>query len=204
MIVSVVNANSVQPFIPVVDMAVPSLARVIERGGTQLSVELTTTQTVTLPSDPASVNMVSVFLDGFRMVNQTSDFGKTYSHYNVVGDQLTFKEPVTGKIDIFVDSLFSWTLDKAFYLNVQNVQGAKTKATNPGECFAGTFCEPMILTLPLNGYVRVSNDHKSLIYVPKNAFSGYDTFSYTVITDRGQIANPKCVYVRVGSPSKPR
>ena len=98
---------------------------------------------------------------------------------------------------MFYDGHWTYTLPDAYYINVTNVQGAKTVGLNPGDLYAGTFCEPMILSLPTNGFVRLTDDHLSLVYVPNQGFHGTDAFSYTVLTDRGQIAAPQCVYVTI-------
>jgi len=203
MVMQISNCRAVQPFVGVVNTAVKSLPFAIPRGGFTATEDMLGYTNVILPGLVDNVEEVSVYVDGFRMLNQTFDFGKTWSAFTVQGDFLYFNEPVTGTVQIFVDKPWSYVLPDQNYISVNNVQGGKTKATNPGEVFGGTFCEPFILTLPTNGYVRLTDDRKRLVYVPNQNFVGYDAFSYSVITDRGQIADPKCVNVKVGNPSPP-
>ena len=200
MVMTVVNARAVQPFVDVVDLAVKVATATIPRPGFTTEKALENETSLTLTGNPYNINMVSVFVDGFCVINQTLDFGKTWSGYTISGNILTFNEPVTGNVKVFVDYPMDITLPAENIIDVKNVQGAKTKARNPGENFSSYFCKPVILTLPQNGYARLSNDHKEIIYVPKGGFEGFDAFSYTVITDRGQVADPKCAYVKVGSP----
>jgi len=203
MVMIISNCRAVQPFVSVTNTAVKSLTISIPRGGFNVTEEMEGYTNVILPGRVENVEEVSVYVDGFRMLNQTFDFGETWSSFTAQGDFLYFNEPVTGTVQIFVDKPWSYVLPEQHYIRVNNVQGGKTKATNPGDLYGGTFCEPFILTLPVNGYVRLTDDRTSLVYVPNQGFEGYDAFSYSVITDRGQIADPKCVNVKVGNPAPP-
>jgi len=61
----------------------------------------------------------------------------------------------------------------------------------------GLYSEPVILTQPYNGYARLSTDRRTIVYVPKIGFTGNDTFSWTMMTQHGQVGIPKCCYVKV-------
>lgn len=63
------------------------------------------------------------------------------------------------------------------------------------------YAEPVVLTQPLHGYARLSIDRKSINYTPFYDFKGYDSFSYTLITQHGQEGIPKNVYIRIESPA---
>lgn len=158
---------------------------------------------VTLGDTPTHIRWVDVYLDGFRLFNSTLDFDQSYQTYELNGRDIVFKTPVTGQLQIISYRPWEYVMPEANYIRVNNVQGAKTKARNPGDLFTGTFCEPLILTLPQNGFVRLTDDHQDLVYVPESNFEGYDAFSYSVITERGQLADPKCVYVKIGTPQAP-
>ena len=199
MIVTLTNASAVQPFIDDVYLNVAVCTQDIPRGGFSTSQTLSSpTSIVVMPQSMDITSWASVFVDGFRMINHTFDFGATWSAYTVSGNTIVFNQPVTGKIDVFYDLPWLYTLPDVNYIKVRNVQGARTKALNPGDLYAGTFCEPLIMAQPHHGYVRLTDDHHELVYVPESNFSGYDAFSFTVLTDRGQPAAPKCVYVKVG------
>lgn len=59
------------------------------------------------------------------------------------------------------------------------------------------YAEPIVLAQPNFGYVRISADRKSMVYVPFPNYTGPDSFLYTLMTQHGQSGMPKCVYVEV-------
>lgn len=59
------------------------------------------------------------------------------------------------------------------------------------------YSEPVVLSQPNFGYVRLTADRTKMVYVPFPNFSGQDSFAYTLMTQHGQIGMPKCVYVEV-------
>lgn len=61
----------------------------------------------------------------------------------------------------------------------------------------GLYAEPVILTQPYHGYARLSTDRKTIVYVPDINYVGMDTFSWTIMTQRGQVGIPKCVEIKV-------
>lgn len=67
----------------------------------------------------------------------------------------------------------------------------------------GFYSEPVVLNQPNFGYVRLSADRKRMVYVPFPNFEGSDSFSYTLMTQRGQAGMPKCVYIDVTPPAQP-
>lgn len=201
MVMRISNCRPVQPFVQTYNMAVKMIPYPISRSASMEFFDAVDLASVTLGDTPTHIRWVDVYLDGFRLFNSTLDFDQSYQAYELSGRELTFKTPVTGQLQIFSYNPWEFVMPEANYIRVNNVQGAKTKARNPGDLFTGTFCEPLILTLPQNGFVRLTDDHQDLVYVPNSNFEGYDAFSYSVITERGQLADPKCVYVKIGNPS---
>ena len=59
------------------------------------------------------------------------------------------------------------------------------------------YAEPVILSQPMMGYARLSQDRKTINYTPFAGVAGYDSFSYTLISQHGQEGVPKNVYVRI-------
>ena len=59
------------------------------------------------------------------------------------------------------------------------------------------YAEPVVLTQPMHGYARLTGDRQSIAYVPNLNYVGNDTFSWTLITQHGQIGTPKCAYFRI-------
>lgn len=66
------------------------------------------------------------------------------------------------------------------------------------------YSEPIVLRQPDWGYVRVTQNRRNLLYVPPRNFRGNDSFSYTMITQHGQIGPPRCIRIEVVQPSPPR
>lgn len=209
--VTVDNCRFVQPFVSVVDMKVEKIPSTVARGARIMYVDVNPEaedfepiSQIALDPQPYNINWVEVWIDDFRLVNITTDFGETHSAYEVTIDNiLKLKTPLTEKcfVKIVMDGLFGYDLPDNT-ITVSNRQGAKTKNTVEGRALVSYFCEPIILTQPVVGFVRLTDDRKSLVYVPPADFDGYDAFSYTVYTDRGQLAEPKCVYVTIGEPKK--
>jgi hypothetical protein len=200
---SQLNARFVQPFVDVQYITVlrnddPTVTR-----GAQVYSETITSSTLTLPWTPSNPNWVEVYVDGFRMVNASYNFGETRNAFTISNKVISFSGPVDGLVQVINDRFFRYDFPEDNYIRVSNSQGAKTKNTVPGNYLASYFCEPVVLTQPYNGFARLTDDRKSVVYVPNYNFVGQDTFSYTVLSDRGQIAEPKCVYITVSDPNPP-
>jgi len=65
----------------------------------------------------------------------------------------------------------------------------------------GLYAEPVVITQPYHGYARLSTDRKSIAYVPNRNYVGNDSFSWTLITQHGQIGDPQCVNIKVRRPA---
>lgn len=59
------------------------------------------------------------------------------------------------------------------------------------------YAEPMVISPPQNGYVRISPDRRRMVYTPFPDFYGADAYSYTMLTQHGQPGQTKSVYVTV-------
>jgi lysophospholipase L1-like esterase len=59
------------------------------------------------------------------------------------------------------------------------------------------YAEPVLVTPPEHGAVRLSSDRKSFTYTPHAGFVGLDSFVYTLLTQHGQTGQPKAVYIQV-------
>lgn len=57
--------------------------------------------------------------------------------------------------------------------------------------------DPIAITQPMNGYVRLTEDRRNFLYVPNRNFKGNDGFVYTLITQHGQIGQPKYISITV-------
>jgi hypothetical protein len=191
----------VSPYAEVHDLEVNYITSPMPRNANVQFFNLTEpTSILELDFLPPAHNWVEVWLDGFRQVNTTFDFGKTYSIYQVRRHRIFFNEPVVGKVKVVCDTFFGDELDPANYVHIKNEQGIENKVPAPGQVFVAQNCEPIIVGAPRHGFARVTDDRKSMVYVPDLNFFGYDSFSYVVMAERGQLSAPKCVYVTIVGP----
>lgn len=65
------------------------------------------------------------------------------------------------------------------------------------------YTEPVVLVQPLWGYARLTSDRRGLLYVPYKGFQGTDAFTYTLITQHGQIGQPRTITVDVYDEAPP-
>ena len=196
------NARFVQPFVDVVTKTVKINTIGVTRGAfIQEEEYLEPVGEITLTQRPVHKDWVEVYVDGFRIVNASFDFGASHETFEIQGNRIVFHEPQVGVIRVVVDLRPLGIEMSENTIDVNNNQGAKTKGTKPGDLFVAYFCKPIILTEPENGFTKLTDDGLSLVYVPKPNYEGFDAFSYTVINERGQIAQPKCVNVKVGNPT---
>lgn len=59
------------------------------------------------------------------------------------------------------------------------------------------YADPVVLTQPFKGYVKLTSDRKKMVYVPFPNTYGLDSFSYTMLTQHGQIGLPASVFVEI-------
>lgn len=190
---------------------------------------LTNADTVQLNFQPLSDQWIELYLDGYRIINPKYATHRTpgarYENYNLVeNNQIRFSEPQTGNLKIICDTLTHTLAEGLIDGNIagavigfENIQSYDVfeKRFNPSRYpmpdlgLVNTvirirvgdahYCEPIVLAQPCYGYVRVSKDRKSLVYVPRISFSGYDVFGYTLMSQRGQMGMPASITVKVGT-----
>lgn len=204
MVSRITNNLSVQPFSGVVNLKVKPILGAAIRNADTFSKKLDEDgeTDITLNFTPLVSKWVEVWINGFRVINASTDFGKTHESYELSGRRIRFKTPQTGNLLVICDKTMVPFLDNNGVDNtvtVDNCQGAQGIA-NDKEFKAAAYCEPIAITLPQHGQVRLTDDRKGLVYIPNRLYEGYDAFSYSVITDRGQISVPACVFVKVGDP----
>lgn len=59
------------------------------------------------------------------------------------------------------------------------------------------YAEPVVLSQPTKGYVKLTADRKKMAYVPYPNTVGLDSFSYTFLTQYGQTGLPASAYVEI-------
>jgi hypothetical protein len=140
---------------------------------------------VTLGTTPYNANWVEVWHDKWRVVNTDP----LRPRYIVDGNQVILNDIYNGAVLIVVD-----TEPMPYYgasiIKVSNVQRDQYGLTS-------LFCEPVLMSQPENGYVRLSADRKSIAYVPFYQYVGTDTFLWTLITQHGQMGQAKCAKITV-------
>lgn len=174
-----------------------------QRGAYIYEFEVLLTTTVDLPFTPFGTENLEIYKEGVRIINITHDFGQTYSEYVVDGNTVIFTTDQIGKMKFISDYLIEPSVPEEYKILVDNIQGGETLALSEDETYAGTFCEPVVCTQPYMGYARLSDDRKYIIYVPNQGYTGEDSFSYTVKTQRNQLAEPQCVFITVVEPPPP-
>lgn len=198
------NCRSVQPFAAEIAMDVPVYTLPSNRDIHSSSFEAVGDTVFNVGWIPTHIDWVEVYVDGFRIVNQSTDFGVTNDKYEIDGSTITFYEPVTGTVEIVCDKQTCPPFDTIQMISIDNEQGANVVSKLPaGSLYASLYCEPIALMQPAHGFVRMSDDRESLIYYPEQNYTGGDAFSYLVRTSRGQLSEPKCVNVFVGERPTP-
>lgn len=176
---------------------------------------------------PLSDQWIELYLDDYRIVNPKyatiATPGVRYDEYNLDANYvIKFLNPQTGNLKIICDTL-SHT-DAESYINYQpagiyilfdNLQShdvfqkhfTPSRYPMPNLGLSHTaiqvrvgdahYCEPVVLTQPCFGYVRLTKDRKNLIYVPRPTFKGYDVFGYTMISQHGQMGLPASCTIKV-------
>lgn len=173
------------------------------RPAQHFSDHVTAVTQITLPWTPIVPSWVEIYLDGIRIINVSTDFELHFNQYEISGNIITLNSPISGNIDVFCDNTVDPVVRTENRILLDNIQGADANPTGPGMTYAATWCEPLICAQPYHGYVRLSDDRKSIIYVPDQFFVGSDAFSYALVSQRGQLSKPKCVYVKVAPPPPP-
>jgi lysophospholipase L1-like esterase len=59
------------------------------------------------------------------------------------------------------------------------------------------YAEPVVVSPPEHGTVRLTTDRKSFAYTPHAGFVGLDSFTYTLLSQHGQQGSPRAVYIEV-------
>jgi hypothetical protein len=197
------NARFVQPFVDTVNLNVKINQENIRRGAVIQEDDFPEPVTEIFFLTPYLIKeWVEIYVNGFRLVNASYDFGITHEDYEIIGDRIVFNNPQTGNIRIIIErEATAPFLPPENIIQIRNEQGARTRASRPGDLFAAYFCKPIVLSEPQNGFVRLTDDGLNLVYCPDPDFEGFDSFAYTAISERGQIAEPKCTYIRVGNPT---
>lgn len=182
--------------------------------------------TIILDFIPASDLWIEVYLEGFRVVNPRYVIKRTsalpYEVFNLRNNEIFFTHPIKGNVKVICDTLTHTEAEiikipgtAGLHIDFQNLQSydiyehkfVPTRYSNNYYNFPVTqlklrvgdayYSEPLVLCEPCYGYVRVSKNRKDLIYVPRKNFKGYDVFTYTLMTQHGQMGQPAGFTVKV-------
>lgn len=190
--------------------------------------QLNNTSSITLDFVPISDQWLELYLDGHRLINYKyptfNTPGVRYETYNLINNNvIRFESPQTGNLKIISDTLShapaeSWINNKqaGVIIDFENIQNYDVyeKRFNPSRYpmpeldLANSiiririgdshYAEPLILTEPCYGHVRLTKDRKNIVYTPRPGFKGYDVFGYTLITTHGQIGMPAGCTIQTG------
>lgn len=162
-----------------------NLIRAAPRAAAFFNITLAGTSVVTLSVTPYNYDWVEVWHDGWRVIN----IDPYNPRYIINGNQVILTDINTGPVLIVVD-LEPLPFYAASIIQVDNLQHDQYGNVS-------LFCEPVIMSQPANGYVRLTADRKSIAYIPNYRFVGTDTFLWTLITQHGQMGQAKCAKIRV-------
>lgn len=143
------------------------------------------TVSVKLSVVPYNVYWVEVWVNGWRYLNTDNAKPK----FIVSGDLLIFTETVAGDIMVVIDT------EPLPYYRANTAHSTQIQRDAFGPISLRS--EPVILTQPWHGYVRLSADRKFLVYVPDVGFTGIDTYNWTLMTQDGQLGAAKCARITV-------
>lgn len=210
------NCRAIIPPIDDIEITVPvnenkssPLYRVItSRGELRFEFTMALTNVLEVPWKIPSAQMLEVYKDGIRIINRSIDFGETHLDepqltYEIVDRKIIFNQAIFGDMTVICDQRIEPTVLPEYVFSIDNIFGGETLAPEEDETYAATWCEPVICTQPYNGFARISDDRKAILYVPNPGYTGADAFSYTIITSRGQTAETKCFYITVENAPPP-
>jgi hypothetical protein len=140
---------------------------------------------IILPITPFNADWVEVWHGHWRIINTDPNSPR----YIVNGNQVILNDIDQGRITVVVE-LNPLPYYGASIIRVTNVQRDQYGQTS-------LFCEPILLSQPQYGYVRLTADRKSIAYVPNYLYVGRDTFLWTLMTQHGQLGQAKCARVKV-------
>lgn len=188
--------------------------------------------TILLDFVPLSDLWIEIYLEGHRIVNPHYLIKRThawaYEVFNVRENEIFFTHPITGNVKVIVDTLTHTDAEtlkipgiSGLYIDFQNLQSydiyenifVPTRHSKNYYNWPVTqvklrvgdalYAEPLVLCEPCYGYVRVSKNRKDLVYVPRKNFKGYDVFTYTLMTQHGQMGQPAGFTVKVVEDDSP-
>jgi hypothetical protein len=140
---------------------------------------------ITLSVTPYNPFWVEVWLDSTRLLNTNPQSPEFTISENV----MTFNSITTGNLVIVIDT------EPLPYYAANIIHSTQIQRDAYGAISLRS--EPVALTQPWHGYVRLSGDRKYLVYVPDIGFTGIDTFSWTLMTQNGQVGAAKCTRITV-------
>lgn len=182
--------------------------------------------TIILDFIPVSDLWIEVYLEEYRVINPHYLTKRTgawpYEVFNVQGNKIFFNHPIKGNVKVVCDTITHTDAETSktpgvagLHIDFQNIQSydiyehkfIPTRYSNNYYKFENSqlklrigdalYAEPLVLCEPCYGYVRVSKNRKELVYVPRKNFKGYDVFTYTLITQHGQMGPPAGYTIKV-------
>jgi Concanavalin A-like lectin/glucanases superfamily len=182
--------------------------------------------TIILDFIPVSDLWIEIYLEGHRILNPHYLTRRTqayaYEVYNVRNNEIFFTHPITGNVKVVCDTLTHTQAEitkipgtAGLHIDFQNLQSydtyeqvfVPTRYSNNYYNLPVTqlklrvgdalYSAPYVLCEPCYGYVRPSKNRKELVYVPRKNFKGYDVFTYTLMTQHGQMGPPASFTIKV-------
>lgn len=150
---------------------------------------------VTLPWDVASADLLEVYYNGSRQLD----------NWSVSNNRVTFAQTMTGQLD-FVEDAVAADSDKWLQLDIENLvhyddteNSAYGTDRRSGPKVA-QFFRPLVMVRPGIGFCRPSDDNQSLLYSNFYLRYGRDSVTYAIRGDDGQMSDLRCIDIRVKDP----
>lgn len=181
---------------------------------------------IQLDFTPLSDQWLEIYIDGYRLVNPRYGTYETpyarYETYNMAANNtVRFGNVISGNVTVVCDTQSHTFAEIRTQANVSgvtmrfdNIQNYDVfeKRFNPSRypmanldlrnsiirirIGDGLYAEPQVLAQPCYGFVRPTMDRKSLVYVPRPGFQGWDAFGYTLMSQHGQMGKPATITVK--------
>jgi hypothetical protein len=147
---------------------------------------------------PPCVEWVEVYYNARRML----------TGYTIVGQQLTFDVPHSGRVDVICDNEDPTDLEwceipiknMISYTSLVDANYGTDRRDGPDICQRVI---PVVIVQPSAGFCRSSLYFDTLLYCPIKGYEGPDSITYAILNDSGQVSEPKCINITVELPPPP-
>lgn len=159
--------------------------------------------TTALGFTPYGTDFVDVFINGVNIINKvvnSVEGGYTYSAFTVLGSNLSWVMPPNTGDTLKIVSYLGNNEQYPFRIDLSAILIQGKIYNNKVPTFTGSVeCYPVIMSQPLNGFVRIAWDRKAFEYSPQTGKPIGDSFSYKLVSRYGQESESACIFINQGN-----